>query len=114
MAIFLCKKKLIEKQVETYKEKEDKKDIEISEEYKILKEEIKKEDLKEETKETKIQEDKINTKEEFQKEDLKEEKYLNNKENIMEMINTQDFIENSWNINEKTKIIKKKYEKEFE
>ena len=36
------------------------------------------------------------------------------KENIMEMIASQDFIEGSWNINKKTKIIKKKYEKEFD
>ena len=109
------KKEIIEKQAETYKEKKEKKDNEISQEYKMnIKEEIKKEDLKEETKETKILENKINIKEEFEKEDLNVKIYLNNKENIMEMIATQDFIEGSWNINEKTKIIKKKYEKEFE
>ena len=38
---------------------------------------------------------------------------LNNKENIMKMIKTQDFIEGYWDENEYTKIIKKKYKKEF-
>ena len=48
-------------------------------------------------------------------EDKKEEKIdLNKKENIMKIINTQDFVGGSWDINEKTKIIKEKYEKEFE
>ena len=32
----------------------------------------------------------------------------------MKIINTQDFIEGSWDINEQTRIIKEKYEKEFE
>ena len=49
------------------------------------------------------------------KENIKEEKIdLNNKENIMKIINTQDFVGGSWDINDKTKIIKEKYEKEFE
>jgi len=48
-------------------------------------------------------------------ENKKEEKInLNDKENIMEIINTQDFINGGWDINDKTKIIKEKYEKEFE
>ena len=38
---------------------------------------------------------------------------LNNKENIMKMINTQDFIDGFWEENEYTKIIKEKYQKEF-
>ena len=38
---------------------------------------------------------------------------LNNKEDLMKVINTQDFISGFWDINEKTKIIKVKYEKEF-
>ena len=42
------------------------------------------------------------------KEDKEEEK-----EKIMEIIKTQDFIGGSWDINEKTKIIIKKYKKEF-
>jgi hypothetical protein len=36
------------------------------------------------------------------------------KDKIMEMIRTQNFIEGYWEINDKTKIIKEKYEKEFE
>ena len=57
----------------------------------------------------------INYKEDIQKEDLKEDiKDLNEKENIMNMIRTQDFIGGSWDINEQTKIIKEKYENEFE
>ena len=52
---------------------------------------------------------------EDKKEGKKEEKMdLNNKENIMKIINTQDFVGGSWDINDKTKIIKEKYEKEFE
>ena len=48
------------------------------------------------------------------KEYKKEEKEdLNEKEKIMEIIKTQDFIGGSWDINEKTEIIKKKYKKEF-
>ena len=34
-------------------------------------------------------------------------------EKIMEIINTQNFIEGYWDLNEKTKIIKKDYEKEY-
>ena len=47
----------------------------------------------------------------------KEEKInlnLNDKESIMQIINTQDFIIGCWDINDKTKIVKEKYEKEFE
>ena len=44
----------------------------------------------------------------------KKEIELNNKNNIMEMINTQDFIEGYWEENEYTKIIKEKYKKEYE
>ena len=71
---------------------------------------------KEEKEGKEISEDyKINDKEDIQKEDLKEdEKDLNEKENIMKMIRTQDFIGGSWDINEQTKSIKEKYEKEFE
>ena len=32
----------------------------------------------------------------------------------MKIINTQDFVGGSWDINDQTKIIKEKYEKEFE
>ena len=36
-----------------------------------------------------------------------------NKEDLMKMINIQDFVSGFWDINEQTKIIKEKYEKEF-
>ena len=39
---------------------------------------------------------------------------LNNKDHIIEIINTQDFIEGYWDVNEKTKIIKEKYNKAFQ
>ena len=46
----------------------------------------------------------------------KEEKQieLNNKENLMKMINTQDFIDGCWEENNYTKLIKEKYQKEFD
>ena len=48
------------------------------------------------------------------KEDKEEEKEdSKEKEKIMEIIKTQDFIGGSWDINEQTEIIKKKYKKEF-
>ena len=37
----------------------------------------------------------------------------NNKNNAMEIINTQDFLDGFWDINDKTKNVKSKYEKEF-
>ena len=43
-----------------------------------------------------------------------EEIDLNKKEDLIKIINTQDFVDGFWDINEKTKIIKEKYEKEFE
>jgi uncharacterized protein YegL len=46
------------------------------------------------------------------KEEIKELD-LNNKEHIMKMINTQDFIEGYWEENAYTKIIKQKYKKEY-
>ena len=39
---------------------------------------------------------------------------LNNKDSIMKMINTQDFIEGYWEENEYTKKVKEKYKKEYE
>ena len=39
---------------------------------------------------------------------------MNNKDHIIEIINTQDFIEGYWDVNEKTKIIKEKYNKAFQ
>ena len=45
----------------------------------------------------------------------KEEKInLNDKESIKQIIKTQDFINGCWEINDKTKIVKEKYKKEFE
>ena len=38
---------------------------------------------------------------------------LNDKENVMKIINRQDFVEGFWDINDLTKIIKNKYENEF-
>ena len=38
---------------------------------------------------------------------------MNNKDDIMKIINSQNFIEGFWDINNKTKIIQNKYEKEF-
>ena len=43
----------------------------------------------------------------------KEEIDLNKKEDLMKIINTQDFVDGFWDINELTKIIKENYEKEF-
>ena len=64
---------------------------------------------------------KIHEKEETEKKEEKEEKEkigINkddlNKEDLMKMINTQDFVSGFWDINEQTKIIKEKYEKKFE
>ena len=60
---------------------------------------------KEEIKEKKEKENKSLESKEFE---------LNNKDNIMKMINTQDFIEGYWEENEYTKIVKEKYKKEYE
>ena len=47
-------------------------------------------------------------------ENKREEKInINDKEGIMKIINTQDFVIGCWDINDKTMIIKEKYEKEF-
>ena len=60
-------------------------------------------------------EEKKEIKKEEKKEIKKEEKLdLNRKEDIMKMINTQDFVGGSWDFNDQTKIIKEKYRKEFE
>ena len=60
-----------------------------------------------------------NYKNEAEKKELNENKKekqvdLNGKENIMKMINTQDFIDGYQEENEYTKIIKQKYQKEFD
>ena len=38
---------------------------------------------------------------------------LKNKEDVMKIINCQDFVDGYWDINDKTKNVKGKYEKEF-
>ena len=49
------------------------------------------------------------------KKEILENKFnLNNKDDIMKMINTQDFVSGFWEINEQTKLVKEKYNKEFE
>ena len=51
-------------------------------------------------------------KEKAKKKEEKEDE-SNSKENIMKMINTQDFIDGFWEENKYTKIIKDKYKKEY-
>ena len=70
--------------------------------------EEKKEVKKEEKKEVKKEEKKIEKEEE---KDLKLN--LKEKESVMKIINSQDFVEGFWDVNNKTKIVKKKYENEF-
>ena len=53
------------------------------------------------------------SKESIEKKEEKEND-LDNKENLMKMINTQDFIDGFWDENNYTKIIKEKYQKEFD
>jgi len=64
----------------------------------------------------KCEDEKITEKEGEKKKviEKKEKIGLNKKEDLMEMINTQDFVSGFWDKNEKTKIIKEIYEKEFE
>ena len=78
-----------------------------------VKKEEKKEIKKEEKKEIK-KEEKKEEKKEIKKEEKKEVKNnLKGKEEIMKIINTQNFIEGYWDVNDKTSKIKNKYEKEF-
>ena len=59
----------------------------------------------------------IYEKEKKEEKEEKEKRGINkddlNKEDLMKMINTQDFVSGFWDINDQTKIIKEKYEKEF-
>ena len=71
--------------------------------------EIKKEEKKEEKKEVKKEEKKIQKKEEQKEIKMN----LKDKEEVMKIINTQNFVGGYWEINDKTKKIKNKYEKEF-
>jgi hypothetical protein len=57
------------------------------------------------------EEKKIEKKTEKKVEDLKID--LKNKEDVMKIINCQDFVNGYWDINDKTKNVKNKYEKEF-
>ena len=61
-------------------------------------------------------EENISLKEKKESIEKKEEKEndLDNKENLMKMINTQDFIDGFWEENNYTKKIKEKYQKEFD
>ena len=78
-----------------------------------VKKEEKKEIKKEEKKEIK-KEEKKEEKKEIKKEEKKEVKNnLKGKEEIMKIINTQNFIEGYWDVNDKTSKIKNIYEKEF-
>ena len=60
--------------------------------------------------------DKESDEEQEKKEAIKQEEKSNGneKENIMEMVGTQNFVEGYWEENESTKKIKTKYEKEYE
>ena len=62
-------------------------------------------------------EEKKEEKKEIKKEEKKEEKELKidlkEKESVMEIINCQNFVEGFWDINNKTQVVKRKYEKEF-
>ena len=60
--------------------------------------------------------DKESDEEQEKKEAIKQEEKSNGneKENIMEMVGTQNFVEGYWEENERTKKIKTKYEKEYE
>ena len=72
-----------------------------------------KKDEKKEKKEIKKEEKKEIKKEEKKEKEENIKLNLNNKDDIMKIINSQNFIEGFWDINNKTKIIKKKYENEF-
>ena len=77
------------------------------------KQEVKKEEKKEIKKEEK-KEIKKEERKEIKKEEKKEVKNnLKGKEEIMKIINTQNFIEGYWDVNDKTSKIKNIYEKEF-
>ena len=67
--------------------------------------------MKEEKKKEEKKEKEKKEKKEKEEEDLKLN--LDKKDDIMIIINSQNFIEGFWDINNKTKIIKKKYENEF-
>ena len=85
----------------------------------MAKEELSLKDVKNECllEKGKIEKNMLFEEKEEKKKDLniKENKIeLNSKEIIMKMINTQDFIEGFWEENNYTKIIKEKYQKEFD
>ena len=49
-----------------------------------------------------------------EKEDKKKTINIKTKNDIMKIINTQDFVNGFWEVNEYTKIIKEKYQKEYD
>ena len=77
------------------------------------KKEERKEEKKEEKKEIKEKKEEIKNKNENNEEEKDLNLDLKKKEDIMKIINCQNFVEGFWDINNKTKIIKKKYENEF-
>ena len=77
------------------------------------KKEERKEEKKEEKKEIKEKKGEIKNKNENNEEEKDLNLDLEKKEDIMKIINCQNFVEGFWDINNKTKIIKKKYENEF-
>ena len=99
LANFLC----IDDDPKPVKTKEEK------EEKKAEKKEEKKENKKEEKKE--VKNNKKGEEKKIEKKDLNLD--LKSKENVMQIINCQNFVEGFWDINDKTKIVKKLYEKEF-
>ena len=48
------------------------------------------------------------------KREKKEEKSVNEKDSVMNIINSQDFIQGFWDVNELTKTVMDKYKKEFD
>ena len=50
----------------------------------------------------------------YKMKDIQEKKNRNKKDDIMKIINTQDFINGFWEVNEYTNIIKEKYKEEFQ
>ena len=60
-------------------------------------------------------EEKVNEKDEKEVEKVDEDKrVIKDKNSVMKIINTQDFIQGFWDVNDSTKIIKDKYQKEFD
>ena len=104
-----------------YKKNEIKEEVEKKEEKKVeekVEKKVEKEDEKvEKEEEYEVEEIEINEYNDTENainEEKKDKIIYSDKDEIMEMIRTQNFIEGFWEINDKTKIILDKYEKEFE